>query len=106
MTNRSDRGHWQRVLEARKQAREARGGDLTDGDTHGPPKAKTPLKAPELPRIGYGPGVRVLSLGEAAQRLGVSRAELEKMIDAGKIEAPPTGYTRMIPTSEVERLRS
>jgi len=26
------------------------------------------------------------------------------MIDAGKIKALPTGYTRMIPTREVERL--
>jgi len=26
------------------------------------------------------------------------------MIDSGTIEALPTGYTRVIPTSEVERL--
>jgi hypothetical protein len=26
------------------------------------------------------------------------------MIEAGKIEVLPTGFTRMIPTSEVERL--
>jgi hypothetical protein len=26
------------------------------------------------------------------------------MIDAGKIEALPTGFTRMIPTREVQRL--
>jgi excisionase family DNA binding protein len=50
-----------------------------------------------------GDGVRVLSLGEAAARLQVSRAQLEAMIDAGKIKVLPTGYTRMIPTSEVER---
>lgn len=46
----------------------------------------------------------VLSLGEAASRLGVGRAELEAMIEAGKIEALPTGFTRMIPTIEIERL--
>jgi excisionase family DNA binding protein len=48
--------------------------------------------------------VRVLSLGEAATRLGVSRTTLEAMIDTGKVEALPTGFTRMIPTREVERL--
>jgi excisionase family DNA binding protein len=46
----------------------------------------------------------VLSLGEAAARLGVNRATLELMIAAGKIEALPTGFTRMIPTREVVRL--
>jgi excisionase family DNA binding protein len=48
--------------------------------------------------------VYVLSLGEAAARLGISRRELQAMIAAGKIEALPTGFTRTNPTSEVERL--
>ncbi|HEV2477788.1 MAG TPA: hypothetical protein VGX22_14710 [Candidatus Dormibacteraeota bacterium] len=39
-----------------------------------------------------------------AARLRVGRAELEAMIDAGTIEALPTGYTRTIHTSELERL--
>jgi hypothetical protein len=42
-----------------------------------------------------GQGVPVLSLGETAARLGVSRGELERMIDGGKVEALPTGFTRM-----------
>jgi excisionase family DNA binding protein len=46
----------------------------------------------------------VLSLGEAAARLGVGRSELEAMLAAGKVEALPTGFTRMIPTREIERL--
>jgi excisionase family DNA binding protein len=46
----------------------------------------------------------VLSLGEAAARLGVSRRELETMIATDKIEALPTGFTRMIPTREITRL--
>jgi excisionase family DNA binding protein len=51
-----------------------------------------------------GDGVGVLTLDEAAQRLGVSRTELDRMIDARKLKALPTGFTRMIPSSEVERL--
>jgi hypothetical protein len=46
----------------------------------------------------------VLSLGEAAARLGVSHCELQAMIDVGKIEVFPTGFTQMIPSREVARL--
>ena len=46
----------------------------------------------------------MLTLGQAAAWLGLSRAELEAMIEAGRIEALPTGYTRTIPVSEIERL--
>lgn len=107
MTSRSGRGRWERVIAARKQAREALGREPVVGEPWPPPKARTPLPPPPKPvRVDYGPGVGVLSLGEAAARLGVSRTELEAMIAAGTITALPTGYTRMIPTSEVERLTS
>jgi excisionase family DNA binding protein len=78
------------------------GGDAYDA----PPKRKTqPPPAPK-PLVTY-PSDRaeyVLSLGEAAGKLSVTRGELMTMIAGGKIKALPTGYTRMIPTSEVERL--
>ncbi len=107
MTGRSGRGRWQRVLEARQRARVALGRDPNGGEPYGPPKAKTPLPAPPGPVwASHGPGVAVLSLGEAAAKLGVSRAELEAMIAAGKIEALTTGFTQMIPTREVERLKA
>jgi excisionase family DNA binding protein len=69
-----------------------------------PAKRYVPTAPQEQRQEPPRPGVGVLSLGEAAARLGVSRGEVEKMIAAGKIKALPTGYTRMIPTSEVERL--
>jgi len=47
-----------------------------------------------------------LSLGEADARIGVSRVELEAMITAGKIEAVTAGFTWMIPTREVERMKA
>lgn len=43
-------------------------------------------------------------LGEAAARLGVSRRDLEAMIEVGSIKALATGYTRTIPSAEVERI--
>jgi excisionase family DNA binding protein len=60
----------------------------------------------QRPGQHHDESIGVLTLGEAAARLGVSRPDLEKMIEVGKIEALPTGYTRTIPTSEIERLRA
>jgi excisionase family DNA binding protein len=109
VTGRSARGRWERVLAARKQARAALGQDPNANDLYDhPPKPGAKLPEPPAPRvIARHPSERVeyvLSLGEAAARLGMSRAELEAMIAAGKIEALPTGYTRMIPTREIDRL--
>jgi excisionase family DNA binding protein len=98
------------VLEARCQSQAALGLDPNSPDLYSasPPKAKAPLPEESSPVfVAIHPTERsegVLSLGEAAGRLGVSRATLETMIEVGKVEALPTGFTRMIPTREVERL--
>lgn len=108
MTSRSGSGNWQRVREARRQARLALGqdpdhSDLFDGQPQGHAAAYVPHSQPAAePR--HDETFYVLTLGEAAARLGVTRIELEAMIAAGKIEALPTGYTRTIPISELERL--
>jgi excisionase family DNA binding protein len=109
MTGRSSRGRWERVVAARRQARVAQGRDPGTVDAFdAPPKRKTALLPEPLTQtpIPSGPSASllVLSLGEAALALGVSRAKLGAMIDAGQVEALPTGYTRMIPRREVERL--
>lgn len=59
---------------------------------------------PTVQPIDRSGSIGVLTLGEAASRLGISRAELETMIAAGKIKVLPMGLTRAIRTSEVERL--
>jgi excisionase family DNA binding protein len=98
------------VLAARAQARVALGRDPDSSDPYGaPPKRKTPTPASPPSAPGWmksDPSTTqyVLSIGEAAGRLGVSRSTLEAMIDAGKVEALPTGLTRMIPTREIQRL--
>jgi excisionase family DNA binding protein len=70
-----------------------------------PPKSSSPAPAPPS-AAGTSPaqrrGIGVLTLGEAAARLGMSRSELETLIDRGAVRALPTGFTRMIPTTEVE----
>lgn len=46
----------------------------------------------------------VLTIGEAAVRLALSRAGLEPMIAAGQVEALPGEFAPFVPTREVERL--
>jgi excisionase family DNA binding protein len=104
---RSSGGHSRKVAEARKRARAALGRDDTPElfDVKPQTKAATPYIELQVPRQeGLSEAVGVLTLGEAAARLGVSRPQLEAMIAAGKIEVLPTGFTRTIPTREVERL--
>jgi hypothetical protein len=48
-------------------------------------------------------GIGVLSIDEAG-RLGMSRSQAVSMIDRGLVEAMRTGFARMIPRREVERL--
>jgi len=107
LTGRSARGRWERVKAARRHARVVLGADDTPGLFEGKPisKAATPYVEPEAPPQNRpSEGIGVLTLDEAAARLGVSRSQLEAMIAAGKIMALPTGFTRTIPTREVERL--
>ncbi len=109
MNGRAGRGRWERVLAARRQAREAQGRDPNiDHPFASPPKTRAaPRQQPPPAPIARHPSERteyVLTLGEAAARLGVSRSQLEALIDTGKVEALPTGFTRTIPTREIDRL--
>jgi hypothetical protein len=101
---RSRRRRWQRVVDARREARAALGRDPAAPHTYDPPPKRKTEPAPEpaikpLTRYPWERTEYVLTFGEAAARLGVSGGDLEAMI-----EALPTGFTWTIPTSEVERL--
>lgn len=93
LTGRSSRGRWQRVIEARKQSREGLGRDTGQGDLFdAPPKKKSTAYVPVAPpKVESRPSdvVGVVTLGEAAATLGLSRSELERAIAAGTIEALP-----------------
>jgi hypothetical protein len=103
------RGSWERVDEARRQARLVQGKDpYGEDDAFSRPNvrrsAPPPPPSPST-RAERGTGVGVLFIGEAAARLGMSRAELEAMMARGQVGTLPTGFVRVIPTSEVERLQ-
>jgi hypothetical protein len=86
MTSRSSRGRSDRVVAARRRARIAQGRDPDQGDLlAAPPKPRTrqpTVIPPVAPTPGPSEAIGVLSMGEAATRLVVSRSALEAMIDA------------------------
>jgi hypothetical protein len=110
MTSRSGRGRSERVIAARRQARAALCHDLVSGDpSDAPPRRKTPLASPPASVwVASDPSTTeyVLSLGEAAGRLGLNRAELEAMIQRGDVETLQGEFIRAIPTREIKRLSS
>jgi hypothetical protein len=50
--------------------------------------------------------IAVLTLKEAALRLGITTGELEAMVERGTVKSVVAGWTVVVPSSEVERLRS
>ena len=106
MTSRSGRGRWEHVVSARRQARLALGRDPASGDDYGgrpkPPSSLPP--APGLMLVAHGPGVPVLTIGEAAQRLGMTRAQLDALVARGQVRTLATDFVSVIPTAEVERV--
>jgi hypothetical protein len=97
-------GNSERAEAARRQARMALGKDPDVQDYGGRPKPRSPLPLPPGPVwVAHGPGIGVLTVGEAAQRLGMSEPELEAMIARGQVKALPTEFIRVVPTSEVDR---
>jgi excisionase family DNA binding protein len=77
--------------------------------------AASPKPKSKLPEPSYRTAVplhpserseRVLTIGEAAARLGISGSEMEAMVKLGTVKSLMAGWTVVVPTSEVERLRS
>jgi len=107
MKGKSARLQWERVEAARRQARDELGAGVRPGPAYVPPRRNggKSYVEPQSPPIRRPPDtVAVLTLGETAARLGLSRSELERMIAAGKVETLTAGLARMIPMTEVERL--
>jgi len=103
------RGNRERVEGARRQAALALGRDPDALESRGESAQATTSPAPRKPPSDAGTrrseAIGVLTLGEAATRLGMSPTELEAMVERGAVQALPTAYTRTIPTTEVTRLQ-
>jgi excisionase family DNA binding protein len=92
-----------KVEEARRVVAEALGDQLRRDTPQGAAKFVPMAKAE--PVEAKSETICVLSLGEVAARLNISRTELERMIAVGKLRALETGYSLMVPSDEVERSR-
>jgi hypothetical protein len=108
MTNRSGRGRWQRVLDARLQAQLALGISREGEPFSEPPPKRQGRPEPPRPVALLSnpnlPSVDVLSVGEAALRLRMSRDELEHLIAVGRVKTVGNAYSRWVVASEVDRL--
>jgi len=98
-------GQRRKVEEARRVVQQAL------GDT--PRPEPLPLSAKYVPTARpmetvqvKSQAVLVLTIGEVAARLDISRADVQRMIASGKMRGLETGWTVIVPTSEVHRFRS
>jgi hypothetical protein len=106
MGGRGRRRQWDRVVAARERAQAALGRVPTEAEPYSAPvrRKAAPPPSPAPQAASHGAGVGVLTVGEAATRLGMSRAQLEAMIARSSVETLPIEFGCVIPTSEVERL--
>jgi hypothetical protein len=71
-----------------------------------PPRLSSPASPATLPRepsSATGGAMVVLTVGETAARLGMSRGELEALIDRGALDTLPIEFGHVLPTHEVAR---
>ncbi len=95
----------QRIKVEQARAVVAQGlGDATRRDGPQMAAAYVPMTMPMESVQVKVESVLVLTRGEFATRLDITRAEVETMIAAGKMRASETGFTLMVPVSEVKRL--
>jgi len=102
---RSTSGQRRKVEEAKRVVQLALG-DAVCGES---PKAAAiylPLTKPTEPVPVHDESVIVLTLREAAMRLGITTGEMESMVKRRTVKSLTAGWTTMIPVSEVARLSS
>jgi len=98
-------GQRHKVQQARAVVAQALG-DAAQRD--GPQVAATyvPITKPPETTQSKSEAIDVLTLREAATRLGISRGEVEAMVRRGAVKSVVAGWTMFVPTSEVGRLRT
>ena len=101
VTPRSRSNQHDKVQRARAVVAQA----LGDAARRGAPRATkfVPTTPPERVQV-RSEAIAVLTMQEAATRLGISRGEVEVMVKRGTVKSLMAGWTVVVPTVEVERL--
>ncbi len=99
---RSSSGQHRKVEQARAVVAQALG-DAARRDAPQVMKFVPTTKASEPPQPN-SEAIGVLTLKEAATRLGISTGEMEAMVKRGTVRSVVAGWTTMVLASEVERL--
>jgi hypothetical protein len=105
MPGRSKSGQRRKVQQARAIVAQALG-DAARRDGPQMTAAYVPITKPPEPTQPKSDGIGVLTLREAATRLGITTSELEAMVKRGTVKSPLAGWTVVVPSREVEQLRS
>jgi hypothetical protein len=101
---RTSRSGQRRKVEEAKRVVQLALGDAARRDQPQVAKYVPTAKAPE-PAQPKSEAIDVLTLREAATRLGISTSEMEAMVKRGTVKSVVAGWTTMVLASEVERLR-
>ena len=103
MRGRSQLNQHSKVERARAVVAQA----LGDAERRDGPEATkfVPTTEPPEPTQPKSEAIGVLTVREAATRLGISTSEMEAMVMRGTVKSVVAGWTTMVPMSEVERLR-
>lgn len=101
---RSKSGQRQKVEQARAIVAQALG-DATRRDQLQVGKFVATAKPGEQVEVKME-AIPVLTISEAATRLGISTAEIDAMVKRGTVKSLMAGWTVVIPSTEVDRLRN
>lgn len=105
MRGRSQSNQHRKVEQARGVGAQALGGAAR---RDGPQVASmyVPIANPPQPIQPKSEGIGVLTLREASVRLEISTGEMEAMVTRGAVKSVVAGWTLVVPTSEVGRLKA
>lgn len=105
MPERSTSRQRHKVEQARAVVAQALG-DAARRDTPQGTTKYVPVTKPTEPIEVKDESVLVLTIGEVATRLDISRAEVERIIASGRMTSLGAGFTVVVPTSEVQRFKA
>jgi excisionase family DNA binding protein len=100
---RSRSGQHRKVKEARAVVDQALG-DASRRDAPQVVAKYTPMTRPTEPVQTRSEAIAVLTVKEAAVRLGISTSEIEALVARGAVKSVVAGWTPMLPTGELEKL--